>query len=194
MGMEALDGRRARSERSRERIIEAVLTLVKGGMINPGAQRVADLAQVSLRTVYRHFEDIESLYEEIANVCESKFMPIFMRPYVSTDWKGQLGEHLNRRLQVFEDTLYLRLCTNSRRFQSPSLMQHYNRYLKSERSVIEALIPEELQGDTDLVAVLDIAMCFGTYHRLRLEIGYSPAKTKEIVTRILSDTIRDIAV
>ncbi|HEV2360821.1 MAG TPA: TetR/AcrR family transcriptional regulator [Acidimicrobiales bacterium] len=55
------DGRRARGERTRQRVVESLIELVEAGDLRPSAQRVADHAEVALRTVYHHFEDVEAL-------------------------------------------------------------------------------------------------------------------------------------
>ncbi len=56
-----LDGRRARGERTRLKVLDALLALVEEGEIRPTAQEVASRAEVALRTVYHHFEDVEAL-------------------------------------------------------------------------------------------------------------------------------------
>ena len=62
---ESEDGRKRRSERSREQIIEAMFELVAQGELDPGAARIAEVANVSLRTVFRHFEEVDGLYQEM---------------------------------------------------------------------------------------------------------------------------------
>ena len=56
------DGRTRRSERSREAIAAALYELVGEGNPEPTAQQVADRAGVGIRSVFRHFADIEALY------------------------------------------------------------------------------------------------------------------------------------
>ena len=46
-----LDGRRARTVRTRAAILEAVLALLRGGDINPTAAEIARQAGVSLRSI-----------------------------------------------------------------------------------------------------------------------------------------------
>lgn len=58
---ERIDGRRARGERTRLNVLEALLALVEEGQLRPTAQEVAERAGVALRTVYHHFEDVEAL-------------------------------------------------------------------------------------------------------------------------------------
>jgi TetR/AcrR family transcriptional regulator, regulator of autoinduction and epiphytic fitness len=63
---EKIDGRRARGLRTRDAIISALLDLIAGGDIAPTAQRIADRAGVSVRSVYQHFADVEGLYADAA--------------------------------------------------------------------------------------------------------------------------------
>jgi AcrR family transcriptional regulator len=56
-----LDGRLARSERTRLAIVDAMRALHNEGDLRPTAPRVADRAGVSVRTVWQHFEDLETL-------------------------------------------------------------------------------------------------------------------------------------
>ncbi|MGH9089591.1 MAG: TetR/AcrR family transcriptional regulator [Acidimicrobiales bacterium] len=60
--MEKVDGRRARGLRTRDAIVSALLDLIGEGDIAPTAQRIADRARVSVRSVYQHFVDVEGLY------------------------------------------------------------------------------------------------------------------------------------
>jgi len=62
--IEKMDGRRARGLRTRDAIISALLDLIAGGDIAPTAQRIADRAGVSVRSVYQHFADVEGLYAD----------------------------------------------------------------------------------------------------------------------------------
>ncbi len=64
--IEKIDGRRARGLRTRDAIISALLDLVSGGDVAPTAQRIADRAGVSVRSVYQHFADVEGLYADAA--------------------------------------------------------------------------------------------------------------------------------
>ncbi len=70
MKLQKIDGRRARGVRTRNAIIEALLDLVADGDLKPTAQRVADQAGVSVRSVYQHFTDIEGLYSQAAERVE----------------------------------------------------------------------------------------------------------------------------
>ena len=66
------DGRRLRSNRSRQLIIESMLELIKQGNLVPTAQQVADHANVGIRSVFRHFEDMESIFETASELCHTR--------------------------------------------------------------------------------------------------------------------------
>jgi len=55
------DGRRARAERTREAIVEALLALLSEGVLRPSAERVAERAGVSRRALFNHFADLDDL-------------------------------------------------------------------------------------------------------------------------------------
>lgn len=93
--MDKVDGRRARGLRTRDAIISALLDLIAGGDIAPTAQRIADRAGVSVRSVYQHFADVEGLYADAAE-----------RTY---EWARDTAKHIDpatpidRRVDAFVD-------------------------------------------------------------------------------------------
>ena len=59
------DGRVNRSVATRKKIVNAVTELVYEGFLSPTAEQVSQRANIGLRTVFRHFDDMNSLYSEI---------------------------------------------------------------------------------------------------------------------------------
>ena len=74
-----IDGRVARSERTREAIAEALLALLEEGVQRPRALEIAKRADVAVRTVFQHFDDMEGLYAEILRRQSERIMP-FLAP------------------------------------------------------------------------------------------------------------------
>src|SRR5918999_531322 len=62
----AVDGRTARAVRTRNAIVDATIALVEEGDLRPTAPRVAERAEVSVRSVFQHFDDLDSLYAAVA--------------------------------------------------------------------------------------------------------------------------------
>ncbi|MDG0968416.1 MAG: TetR/AcrR family transcriptional regulator [Porticoccaceae bacterium] len=57
------DGRLLRSERSRRLIIDAMIELIGEGFLIPTAQQTALRADVGIRSVFRHFDDMDDIFE-----------------------------------------------------------------------------------------------------------------------------------
>src|SRR5262249_1506333 len=72
----ALDGRQRRSERSRGAIVQALFELTRAGELEPTAQQVAARARVGIRSVFRHFADMDSLYAELGAQVRASVMPL----------------------------------------------------------------------------------------------------------------------
>ena len=60
------DGRRARRHRSRDLAVDALLDLLGEGVTRPTAQQVAERSGVSLRSIFRIFDDVDTLHSEAA--------------------------------------------------------------------------------------------------------------------------------
>ena len=71
------DGRLLRSERSRQLIIDACQELVNEGVLVPTAQNVADRAGVGIRTVFRHFADMETLFSTMDTQLRQTYEGLF---------------------------------------------------------------------------------------------------------------------
>ena len=96
------DGRFRRSVRSRERILDALRELVSEGNLRPTGQQVAARASVSLRTVFRHFDDMEGLYREMHERLEQEMRPLAAGPLVEGKLDQRVRALVRRRATVFE--------------------------------------------------------------------------------------------
>lgn len=56
-----LDGRRARRGRNREAVVDALLALFREGDLSPSVATVAERSGVSLRSVFRYFDDLDEM-------------------------------------------------------------------------------------------------------------------------------------
>ena len=81
------DGRHQRSQRSREKILKAYWELMLKGDMSPSAAAIAEHAGVGLRSVFRHFEDLDALLRDLMQLCYDEVTPEFMTPLKSTHWK-----------------------------------------------------------------------------------------------------------
>ncbi|MBI2705806.1 MAG: TetR/AcrR family transcriptional regulator [Actinobacteria bacterium] len=74
-----VDGRAARAVRTRSAIVDALLDLVHEGDLQPTANRIAERAGISLRLIYHHYGDLESLFRA-ASAREAERLGAQVRP------------------------------------------------------------------------------------------------------------------
>jgi AcrR family transcriptional regulator len=183
------DRRRARSSSSSAKIVVAMLDLVGRGDVSPTAARVAEVAGVGLRSVFRHFRDMDALYSEMSQVIEARIMPIVLRAFAGTDWKDRLVELAERRAELFEAIMPYRISANLRRFESPYLMQDYRRMLRLERQALEAHLPDAVRADPAAAGGLNVILSFQTWRLLRNDQELTIDAAKSVVRRLLADAL-----
>lgn len=183
------DGRRERSRSSRSKIIAAMLDLVGNGDVAPSAARVAEVAGVGLRSVFRHFDDMDELYREMGDVIEARVLPIILQAPSGATWKEKLFDIADRRAQVFETILPYRISANLKRFQSPYLMQDYRRMLRLESETIEAHLPPAVKDDVVAARGLNVILSFQTWRLLRHDQDLPVDDAKAVVRRLLGDAM-----
>jgi len=183
------DGRRQRSRSSRSRIAAAMLELVGNGDYAPSAARVAEVAGVGLRSVFRHFEDMDALYREMAETIESWVLPIIMDTPKGEDWTEKLADIADRRAKVYETILPYRISANLKRFQSPFLMQGYKRMVRLEGETIDAHLPAHIKADAHGALGIKVILGFQTWRQLRHDMGLSVEEARAVVRRMLDDAL-----
>lgn len=187
-----LDRRKLRSLRSNQKILNALVTLIRSGNFTPRAQDIAQISGLSLRTVFRHIEDMESLYRELTTQIEQKLLPHLQRPYASSDWREQLSEMIQRRVVAFEEMLPLRTAADLKRFQSKVLQQDYLRVNQLQRTLLVDVLPLAIISDPDLLEAMDMATSFVTWRRLRYDQDIDIETAERVVRRTVGALIRDI--
>jgi len=185
------DGRRLRSGRSRRQIIEALFDLMREGQMNPTAVIVAERAGVGLRTVFRHFEDMESIFEEMTNELKVVIMPRVLAPLESETWRDKLFELADRNADIFEDVFPMQVALIIRRFQSDFLSGQYKSEVDLLRSVLKSILPPQIVKDRILFAAIEVNLTFATWRRLREDQNLSIANAKKTIQLTLSALLKD---
>ena len=183
-----IDGRRERGRSSRKRIVEAMMELIVAGDLTPSAARVAEEAGIGLRTVFRHFDDMDALYAEITATVAERVMPIVTAPYPGPDWRANIRELVHRRVRAFEIMLPFRLAANIKRYQSPFLMAQYDRVVMLERELMLRLLPTIVLADRIAVEALCAALSFQNWRALRHDQDLS-AEDAGTVTMHIAETL-----
>ncbi|WP_084398707.1 TetR/AcrR family transcriptional regulator [Henriciella aquimarina] len=185
------DGRKARSERSRLQIVDALFALIQDGEMEPSAASVAEQAGVGLRTVFRHFEDMDGLYREMTERLEAEILPIVMTPWQSSEWHDRLRELVARRAGIYERILPLKVASNLRRFSSPHLMNAYRRFLTMERAGLMGILPDDIKADETLLGALEMLTGFQAWRRMRQDQELSAEAAEAVILRTVEALLKD---
>ena len=183
------DGRKLRSEDSKRRIVSAMLELVREGKIAPTAEDVAKRAQVGLRTVFRRFKDMESLYAEMARAIDDRVARISEQFVSHNDWRANLNQMVDRRLQAYEIIMPYRVAAEALKFQSTILLTQHMKFVRDERQRLIGLMPKTLLGDAILTEGLEAALSFDMWNQLRNDQRLGATEAGEVVKRIVSSLL-----
>ena len=180
------DGRRLRSVRSKQAIVDAFIELVKEGTLVPTAQQIADQAGVAIRTVFRHFSDMESMFA----VADAQKRASYEALFVGGDRDGSLEDRIQRaverRAQAFEATKNAILSTHAQRWRYEFLRKNYAGYVRGLRKDLENWIPELKTLDRAGREAIDAVASFEMWHRLREYQGLSKKLSIEIIVGMVT--------
>ena len=96
------DGRLRRGERSREAIVAALFELVGEGVLEPTAQQVAERARVGIRSVFRHFDDMDGLFATMDERLRADALPILREASSEGTLRERARALVDRRVRLFE--------------------------------------------------------------------------------------------
>lgn len=174
------DGRRRRSENSRDRIVAAMLELVAEGHITPAAEQVAARAGIGLRTVFRQFKDMEGLYAAMTRRL-SRHYEMWLSPFEAPDWRGRLDEVIVWRLTTYECLLPFKRAGDAHRHMSPAIRTEHDRILAVMRARLQSILPAAIADDPVAFEALDLLLSFDAWQRLRDDQALSVERANAVV-------------
>lgn len=183
------DGRTARRQRNRELVLDAVLELFAEGVLEPGAGEVAERSGVSLRSVYRYFDDTEALIRAAIARNLENLAPLFELDGVG---EGELADRIDRivagRSRLYEEIAPMVRATLQQAPDNAILRENLDRSLLAMRHQVEAMFAPELAtlpaADADEVAAaIDILLGFQSMEHLRAGRDLSGPKSRRIIAR-----------
>ena len=186
---EVPDGRRLRSERSKQAIIDASLQLMEEGVLVPTAQLISERAGVGIRSFFRHFEDMETLFATIDEQTREETEGLF----VGGDRDGSTEERIlhavERRADGYERRKQMILSTAAQSWRHAILRKNYARYQRGLRKDLDDWLPELKTVSPNRREMIDAAASFEMWHRLRVHQGLSKKTSLEIVVEAISSLI-----
>ena len=176
-----VDGRVLRGERTRDAIVDALLSQLADGDPQPSARAVAQRAGVSLRAVFQHFNDVDTLYGAVAqrqvDRLWSKLDPL---PATTEPVEIRVDALVHQRSELFEAIGPVRraAAVNS---SSPALLRGMARSEAFLRRQVAETFAAELGGDAGRLDAADFAASWEAWEALRRSSRRSVAHASQIV-------------
>jgi AcrR family transcriptional regulator len=97
-----VDGRLARAQRTRAAIVDALLSLLDEGAGPVNAARIAERAGISIRLIYHHFGDLESLFRAVAERQAARIAALSAPIDPGLPFDERLDRLLDQRIAVLD--------------------------------------------------------------------------------------------
>lgn len=190
-----VDGRRLRGERTRIRVLEALLALVEEGDLHPTAQSVATRAGVALRTVYHHFEDVEALRGMAFHVQLERYREALLPIAPEIPLRDRISQVVTQVQKFFEAITPIRRATLFDEAGALDVPGSLKQGASMRRDFVEESFGPELDGSTsknELLDAIDVTTSWSNWYYLRQGLGRS-VNAAEGIVEIQLRTLLDAA-
>jgi AcrR family transcriptional regulator len=180
-----VDGRTARSERTRNAIVDAHVSLIGDGDLRPTADRIAKLAGVSLRALWSHFADMEALFaasgQRVLERRDASFEPI------SPDLPlaERIAAYCHQRARMSESIGPAARAAALKEPFSPALQRYRKAHVDRVREEIRTLFAAEINDDAELLTALTAVSMWNTWDTMRTPMELSSDAAREVLSRTI---------
>ena len=186
---EPVDGRTARAVRTRDSLVDATIDLVEEGDLRPTAPRIAERAGVSVRSVFQHFDDLESLFSAVGERVVQRVLPLISPIDGSASLAERAEQLVAQRCQVNEAITPINRAAILFAPTSATITRQFNDgHQFSSAHVTEVFEPELAEvgdGRTALHDGLVIALSWSTWNLLRTFEDRSVGEATDAVARLV---------
>ena len=167
---ERTDGRVERSTATRKNILDATRTLMVNGNSRPTAREIAASAGITARTLFRHFSDVESLFDVLVQEAQLSIAAVMDEPFPSDQndlhWRDLLARIIERRVRVYEHLLPLYVSSAWLRSDG-SAGERAQQYVIRRRRRLKQMLPRAIATDDLLYEALDATLSIEFWLSLR---------------------------
>jgi TetR/AcrR family transcriptional regulator, regulator of autoinduction and epiphytic fitness len=191
------DGRSARAARTRDAVVDALLSLLDDGILRPTAREVAQRAGVSLRSVYVHFDDLDDLFTAAAHQHFERVRDLIERIPDHGPLETRLDLFTRQRARIHEASAQVRRAAVLQEPFSHALAEVLSLARKLSRAEIELVFGSEIGrrdglDRTRLLVELDMLSSAATWETLRIHYDRPADEAREIVAELLRACLRDV--
>ena len=167
--MSQVDGRILRSQKSQSIILDAIIKLINSGNYYPTAEEVAKESGIAIRTVFRQFDDMESLLMKVDESIYLKLINDEILINLELPLVKRLKLIIDERLYYYNKYENIMIATITQLPKYKILQKRYPEYQKLLRKRSEEIIPEILSLEPNNQELLDASLSFGFFQRLKFQ-------------------------
>lgn len=188
---ERTDGRTERSRRTRLAVVKAMLDLINAGDLRPTAQQVSEAAGVALRTVFHHFDDLETLFAEAADVQVDRMSALTTEIDPGLAFDERLERFVEARARLLQDISPVRRSALLHEPFSPVIAERLAWSRKVNREETDRIFAAELDPTPEVVrAALHTATEWPAWETLRVHEGLSFECAKDVMSHTIRALLR----
>jgi len=189
-----LDGRTLRRVNSYERAVDALLDLIQSGNPAPTAQQIAEKSGISVRTVFRLTEDINSLQARAVDRQIRRTADLYVKLRTTGGLGARIRALVENRATVFETVAPIQRVADSLAGTSPQIADGMAMLHHLLRTQIAELFERELGRISrvrrpDALDALDVVAGWETWDTLRRLQGLSVSSSARVVRLLLEGTL-----
>ncbi|MFZ6004829.1 MAG: TetR/AcrR family transcriptional regulator [Actinomycetota bacterium] len=182
------DGRTLRSLRTREAIVDATITLLEQGDLRPTAPRVAEQAGVSVRSIFQHFDDLETLHAAVAERLVERVSLLVFPVSPDLPLEERLDRFVRQRALLLETVTPIRRAAAVHGPFSAEITARLRAGQAFLRSEVQRTFAPELSAAgserDDLLDALDAAFGWGVWDALRAGVGRDQEAAARVMRRL----------
>lgn len=189
----SLDGRRERGARNKEAVVSALLELYSQGEVQPPAARIAEIAGVSERSVFRYFDDMEDLASCAINVQWERVRELYETLDSSGDLTKRINSIIDHRLKLYDKVgSVMRVAVVAAyKSQVVAMAVKERRQIMSRRALQQ--FENELKSVSDVEnkeRILDYTLSLENIIYLKEALGLSHGKVRETLNAAIKSLFK----
>jgi TetR/AcrR family transcriptional regulator, regulator of autoinduction and epiphytic fitness len=171
-GARLTDGRILRAERTRRLVVETFLDLVQEGELHPTAQQVSDRSGVSMRSIFRLFQDVDALHSAAIAAQLERVAHLFEAPDATGPVEWRMTALVAQRTRLYETIAPVRRMAIRLAPRSLPIAAELARANAILRDHLTQLFAPELAAmrsgrEAEAIEALDALTSWETWERLR---------------------------
>lgn len=172
-----------------------MLDLLNDGVVKPTAAQIAERAGVSLRLVFHHFEDLEAILADAADLQFERLRPLLRSVSPALALERRVAEFVRIRTELHEAVSPVRRASIRLEPFSPVIAERLGQARSILRNEAELVFGNEIGAlpsakRRDALAAVEAVSAWETWEVMRLQQGLSPTQARKAITHAITGLLR----